>query len=220
MLSNQFIEIMNICEENKIKVSYEQLALLSRIDKDIIKAILREVAECPPFRKYYYLNIMLSKDYIIHPYYFEILDLILDIKEEYLSEFIDLLNTPKIIRLPYFYDYINIYFIITSMQDGINDYSVRRDILNFIPEADGVYSREHMRLLLMEKINDEYLNLIKRKALITFEDKNKETDELIKEIEYKYALCGRCTKLNPMRLERKKKTVPDNIIKVNFKEDV
>ena len=217
MLSDQFVEIMNICEDNKIKVSYEQLALLSRIDQNTIRQMLFEIDNCSDLRKNYYLKIMFTKEYIMHPYYFEILDLILDVKEEYLQEFIDLLTIPKITKLPYFYDYINIFFIITSTRDGIDDYHIRHAILELIPEADGVYSREFMKILLREKIEDEYENLIKSKAVISFEDESEETSALIEEIETRYAFFRKTTRINPMKLERKKPH--SNIIKINFREE-
>jgi len=228
MLSSQFIKILEWCKKNNVSLSHNEMAILCNLNKEFVENVFKIYRDCDKYNKSAFLEIMMNEEYIINHNYLKILDIISDLNSTYTDELMSILKKPGITRLPSFFDYLNIYYYLTTRPEFTLKNPMKEAIVNLLPDAEEVYNtpntpevlRLNLKIVLLERIEEEYEYFVENKDVIFFED---DAEEFTGDLNRFFDLRSKTKKYNANRLIRtiKPENMPkkDNIIKFEKKED-
>lgn len=224
MLSQQFLEILNLCKDYNIGISYNQIATLCNKESAEIKRVIELFKECELENRSAFLEIMLDIEYMEYHKYEAILDIISNIDVLYLDTLMKQLRKPFITKLPKLFDYVNILYLIANSPAKIYSRGVKASIIEVIPDLEFEDDTTTVENLLLATMHADYENQIKYGDVVYFEDI---AAEFTSELEKYFAFHRKNKEVKAMRLIRaikpqnmpQQKSKKDNIITINFKKE-
>lgn len=228
MLSEQFIQVLNLCKKYNVLLSHNEIAILCTLNKEYFDGILKMLVDCDEQNKKLFLEIMKTEEYIIYHRYKNILDIITDLNSSYIEELTEILKRPGITRLPSFFDYLNMYYYLTTSPRHILSSEFKTELFLRIPEAEDVYEKnkeltslkQTLKSLLLNQIDEEYEYFVLNKDIIYFED---DAEGLIDDLNNFFDFRNKDKEFEAFKLVRsiKQKNMPEkrNVIKVDFKNN-
>ena len=172
MLSTQFLEILNICKEYNIPISYLQASQLCNIEGSVFKRILEDFSNCPLDRKETFVEVLLDRGFMNIYGYEDILSSIANITEEEYEDLFKIITKPNVSKIPKIAQYVKVLYLLANQPMKLHSKEVVTEIAKIVPHTDFGDDADIIKSFLLDSFNSDYEIYVECDDEICFEDEH------------------------------------------------